>query len=204
MSGQPTEGAGPAAAARIAAARQALAAALSQEEVAHCERTAATARDLAQAHGLDEDKAEFAGLVHDIARALSKEELLAVARRYEIPVSNVDRARPYLLHAQVGAHLLPETLGVDDPEVIDAVASHTFGRVGMTDLDKVIYLADTIEPSRGFAGVDELRATARRDLDEAMRVAYRLAINHLTEKGRPLHPRTVEVWNWLTLAVEEA
>lgn len=178
-------------------ARAALSAALPLDEVAHCERTAATARELAGRFGLDEEKAEFAGLVHDIARALAPEELLAVARRYGIPVSDVDRGRPYLLHAEVGAKLLAETLQVDDPEVLDAVASHTFGRVGMGPLEKVVYLADTIEPDREFAGVGEIRQAARRDLDEAMSRAYRQAICHLTDKRRPLHPRTVEVWNWL-------
>lgn len=181
----------------MTAAREALAAALEPEEVTHCERTAASARALAERFGLDADKAELAGLVHDIARALSPEEMLAVARRYDIPVSDVDRGRPYLLHAEVGARLLGETLKVDDPEIVSAVASHTFGRVGMRDLEKVIYLADTIEPSRTFEGVGRLRQLAMRDLDAAMMQAYRLAICHLTEKGRPLHPRTVEVWNWL-------
>ena len=184
----------------IGAAHEALAAALSESEVEHCHRTSATARALALRFGLDAQKAEYAGLVHDIARALSANELLAVARRYTIPVSNVDRARPYLLHAEVGARLLTETLSVTDAEIVQAVASHTFGRVGMSDLEKVVYLADTIEPSRSFEGVDDVREAAEGDLDAAMRMAYRLAICVLTEKGRPLHPRTVEVWNWLCLA----
>lgn len=181
----------------MVSAREALAAALSPEDVAHCERAAATARGLAERFGVDEERAEFAGLVHDIARALAPEELLAVARRYDIPVSDVDRGRPYLLHAEVGARLVGETLGVTDEEVLSAVASHTFGRVGMDDLEKIVYLADTIEPGREFAGVGEIRQAAKRSLDEAMSRAYRHAICHLTEKGRPLHPRTVEVWNWL-------
>lgn len=183
-------------------AHAALAAALEPKEVRHCERTADTARTLAERFGLDAKKAEFAGMLHDVARALSDTELLAVARRYDIPVSNVDRVRPYLLHAEVGARLLAETMGIEDEEVLSAVASHTFGRVGMTELEKVIYLADTIEPARSFPGVERVRGAAERGLDDAMRVAYRVVICHLTERGRPLHPRTVEVWNWLCLAVE--
>jgi len=180
-------------------AREAIGVALSPKEVRHCERTAAAAREIADRFELDADKAEFAGLLHDVARALSDTELLAVARRYDIPVSNVDRVRPYLLHAEVGARLLKETLGVDDPDVLAAVASHTFGRVEMSALEKVIYLADTIEPARSFPGVDRIRDAVERDLNDAMRVAYRVVICHLTERGRALHPRTVEVWNWLCL-----
>lgn len=180
-------------------ARAALAAALSPKEVKHCERAATTAKKLAERFGVDAERAEFAGLLHDVARALSDAELLAVARRYDIEVSNVDRSRPYLLHAEVGAKLLEETMGVTDPYVLAAVASHTFGRVGMSDLEKVIYLADTIEPARRFPGVDRVREAAQKSLDGAMRLAYRVVICHLTERGRPLHPRTVEVWNWLCL-----
>jgi predicted HD superfamily hydrolase involved in NAD metabolism len=183
----------------LARAREVLAGAMSPEELRHCERTSETARELAVRFGEDVERATYAGLVHDIARAMRDSELLAVARRYDIPVSNVDRMRPYLLHAEVGAHLVCETLDVDDPIVLSAVASHTFGRVGMTDLEKIIYLADTIEPARDYPGVEELRDAAGRDLDEAMRASYRRAICHLTERGKPLHPRTVDVWNWLCL-----
>jgi predicted HD superfamily hydrolase involved in NAD metabolism len=181
----------------LARAREALARAMSPEEVEHCERTSATATELARRFGGDVEKATYAGLVHDIARAMSDDDLLVAARRYSIPVTNVDRMRPYLLHAEVGAHLVTEILGVDDPEVTAAVASHTFGRVGMSDLEKIVYLADTVEPARDYAGIERLREAAERDLNEAMVASYERTICHLAERGRPLHPRTVDVWNWL-------
>lgn len=174
-----------------------LAECLAPEDWQHSLRTAATAVELATRFGSDMCKARTAGLLHDYARCVRRAELPAVADRLGITVDEIELQSPYLLHAEVGARLAAEELGIDDEEILAAVASHTIGRPGMSDLEKIIYLADMIEPARAFEGVDEVREAATRDLDEAFRLGYQLSLEHLVTVGKPIHPRTVAVWNWL-------
>ncbi len=163
----------------------------------HFLRTAGTAAELAERFGVDVERARLAGLLHDYARAVPRGELIDRAKAYGIEVGDVERQFPYLLHAELGARLAQEELGLDDEAVVDAIRYHTVGRVGMSDLEKIVYLADMIEPARDFEGVEDIREAARRDLDEAFRLGYRLSLEHLVRAGKLIHPDTVEVWNWL-------
>ncbi len=163
----------------------------------HFLRTAATAARLAERFGVDVEKARLAGLLHDYARSIGREDLVKRALEYGIEVGPVERRFPYLLHAQVGARLAEDELGVDDEKVLDAIRYHTLGRVGMSDLEKIVYLSDMIEPERRFEGVESIREAAESDLDRAFRLGYRLSLEHLVASGKLIHPATVEVWNWL-------
>lgn len=170
---------------------------LSASDWKHSLRTAATAASLAERFGVDVEKARVAALLHDYARSIPKSELADVAARLGIEVGEVEDQFPYLLHAEVGARLVADELGVENEEVLAAIAGHTVGRPGMSDLEKIVYLADMIEPERTFEGVDEMRAEAKRDLDAAFRLGYSLSLQHLVAAGKLIHPRTVAVWNWL-------
>lgn len=108
--------------------------------------------DMAERNGADVKKAELAALLHDCAKNYSRDELLSVAGRCRIPLDDITLKEPQLLHGPVGAVVAREEYGVTDSEILDAIAYHTTGREDMTLLDKIIYLADFIEPSRDYPG----------------------------------------------------
>ncbi len=169
---------------------------LDASDVAHCERTARTAWRIAEAYAVDARKAQVAGVLHDLARAESPEELVRQARRRGIEVTAVDRAVPYLLHAPVGAALARELFEGIDEDVIHAIACHTVGDAHMSDLDMVVYVADAVEPGRTHASAARLRsAIGTVPLHELYVRTYAASMEHLVESRRPIHPRTLDAWN---------
>lgn len=175
----------------LEAGRALLRARLSEESYAHCERVAAAARELAVRHGVDPDDAELAGLLHDHSRDESDGELLEAADSMGMTILDVEREHPYLLHARVGASRLRAALPGLPEHVLEAVESHTVGAVPMSDLGKVVFLADMVEPARRYAGVDDIRRSCERDpLEECFRRGYAHSVERVRRKGRPLHPVT--------------
>jgi len=158
------------------------------ETYAHAERTAEVARRLAVAHGEDPDRAELAGLVHDIADRFSDRELLRLADHYAVPVSLTEARIPKLLHAKVGAEMLRES-GIRDEELLDAVREHITGGPRMSLLAKITFVADKIEPNRDrhYGGLDPLREVAMRDLDDAILQLYAWRMDELVAAGQPIH-----------------
>jgi len=154
---------------------------------------------LARLHGAEPDRAALAGLLHDCARNLPGGELLALARSYGIPVSGVEQVLPVLLHAPVGARLVREQFGVEDEAVLGAIARHTLGDGTMHLLDKVVFVADKVEPGRRFSGVENIRALARRDLNRALLACFDMAIGLALRDGRLLHPQMIDARNRLLL-----
>jgi predicted HD superfamily hydrolase involved in NAD metabolism len=161
--------------------------------LAHQQRTAAVARELAAIHGVDPDHAELAALLHDIADHYSDAELLALARRYGIPVSATAARVPKLLHGAVGAEILRCEYGVRDVELLDAVRDHITGGPRMGPLAKVLFVADKIEPGRDwhYHGLDSVRELARVSLDEAIAKLAAWRIAELGQAGRPVDERLV-------------
>ena len=100
-----------------------------------------------------------------------------------------------LMHGIAGAVIARQVFGIEDPEILSAVECHTTGKRGMSLLDKIIYLADLIEPNRNYPGVDELRDAAVEDLDKAVLMGLKFGIEHVLVTNRYLHPRTIEAWN---------
>lgn len=167
---------------------------LTERSLAHCERVSDEARRLAARFGLDGDEAALAGLLHDLTRDLGDEQLLAEAARLGLAVDPVERAKPYLLHAHVAAGRLAELLPEVGPDVIGAVAAHTVGAPGMSDLARVVYIADMTEPARDYEGVDALRrACVTAPLAECFRQAYGRSVRYVRERGLPLHPASTKV-----------
>jgi predicted HD superfamily hydrolase involved in NAD metabolism len=180
--------------------RSALAARLTPESLAHSERVADVACDLAVRFGVDADAARLAGLLHDWSRDESAAELLGHAQQHALQVCDMDRAVPYLLHAAVAASQVREAFPGIAPEIVDAIASHTVGEAVMTDLMRIVYIADTIEPARSFEGVSELRAAAADPavtLPHLYFACYQRSLLHIVGSGRRLHPDTVLAWNAL-------
>lgn len=170
---------------------------LSQNRYRHSMQVASVARDMARIFGLNEDKAYLAGILHDYAKGIPGHELLALAKQNNLLEDDVEARSPDLLHAPVGAFLLARDEGLLDDEILDAIRYHTLGRVGMTDLEKVLFLADMIEPGRDFPGIERLRCLVRRDLDQGMIQAIDSTLRYCMEQGRLIHPRTVLVRNYL-------
>ena len=170
---------------------------LSDKRYAHTLRVAETAEHLAKQHGLDPERARLAGLLHDTAREVGKEELLRVAEEDGIPVGDFERERPILLHGPVAAKLAREVLGVEDGEILDAVRVHTTGEPGMGPLALALFVADKIEPSREQPGVEDLRELAPVSLHRAARAALEDSTSYNERRDRPAHPKSRQTLEWL-------
>jgi predicted HD superfamily hydrolase involved in NAD metabolism len=164
----------------------------------HSLGVAESAAELAEAYGVDRDEARLAGLLHDWAKDSSNDELLSAAIELGIPVTDVDLAVPYLLHAPVAAAEIRLALPEVSEDVTAAIAAHTYGVVPMQPLDMIVYVADTIEPGRVHEGVEALReAVGQVSLLELFTRAYANSLRHLVETRRRIHPGTIDMWNRL-------
>jgi predicted HD superfamily hydrolase involved in NAD metabolism len=170
---------------------------LSDKRYAHTLRVAETAEHLAMLHGLDPERARLAGLLHDTAREIGKEELLCVAEEDGLSVGDLERERPILLHGPVAAELAREDLGVEDGEILDAVRAHTTGEPGMGPLALALFVADKIEPGREQPGVEDLRELAPVSLHRAARAALEDSTAYNERRDRPAHPKSRQTLEWL-------
>lgn len=161
-----------------------------------------TAISLAKQYGADEKKAELAAIFHDYAKFRPKDELKQIILAQRYPEDLLDY-HSELWHAPAGAYLVEVEAGIKDKEVLDAITYHTSGRPGMTLLEKVIYLADYIEPGRHFPGVDEVRALAKEDLDKALIQAVKNTILFLMKKNQPVYPDSFQTYNDLVMSQED-
>lgn len=179
-------------------ADRAVRARLGDEAYGHSVRVAETAAELAAVYGVDVEHARLAGLLHDWDRELPRDGLVTAARDAGITVTPADEAAPYLLHSRTGAHAIAEALPGLPDVVVRAVSRHTIGAVDASDLDKVVYLADTIEPARTHRGVKKLRAAVGVvPLSELYFLGVRQSLLHVIRSRRRLHPDSVAVWNAL-------
>ena len=173
---------------------------LKRSRFVHSVGVANTAVKLARRFGADETKAYVAGLLHDCARQFENDELPAQAAAYGIPIGDVERAMPLLLHAYIGAQMARQVYGVDDAEILQAIWRHTVGAADMTTLDKIIYFADMIEPHRNYPGVNKLRGMVKTaTLDEILLTALSESIIFVVQKKSLVHPSTVAARNFLLL-----
>jgi predicted HD superfamily hydrolase involved in NAD metabolism len=158
---------------------------------AHVLRVARMAARLARAHELDSARAMTAGLLHDLARLYSGRELIAACEARGMTIDAFERQTPIVLHARLGAELARERYGVDDPAVLSAIRKHTVGAAQMSALDKVVYLADGLEPGRDFPERATLARKALEDLDVALLAAMRSSAADLRERGLSVAPQTL-------------
>ena len=177
---------------------------LKKSRFAHSIGVANTAVELAKKFGVDSEKAYVAGLLHDCAREFENDELPAQAEKRNIKIGEVEKNSPLLLHAYIGAKMISEIYGVEDKEISQAIYRHTVGAENMTALDKIIYFADMIEPTRDYPGVDKLRELAEtsNDLDEIILTAMNESIIFVVQKNSLLHPDTIAARNFLLLSKE--
>ncbi|NLY50100.1 MAG: HD domain-containing protein [Firmicutes bacterium] len=174
-----------------------LAAALTPQRLRHSYGVAETGVHLALRWGASAEQARVAGLLHDCAKGLDQDKLLQWALAFGILSDDSERVYPDLLHAPVGAVLAWKVYGVTDQAILSAIRLHTQGGENMSILERIIYLADYIEPGRIFPGVEKVRALAYRDLNQAVLTAMEGTMRHVLEQGLVLHPQTVRARNRL-------
>ena len=165
-----------------------------EKRLRHCLGVEKAARELAERFGLDVEKAGLAGLLHDYAKKVSDEDFLALIDKCQLD-PDLKNWGNNIWHGMVGIYKIQEDLGIEDAEILRAIEIHTVGSSTMSELDKVVYVADYIEHNRDFPGVDKARELAQRSLNQA--VAYETArtVEHLAHKGRPIYPQTLETYN---------
>ncbi|MFJ8245566.1 bis(5'-nucleosyl)-tetraphosphatase (symmetrical) YqeK [Peribacillus asahii] len=175
---------------------------LTEKRYVHTLGVAESAVELAERYGADVKKAELAAIFHDYAKFRPKEEMKQIIMEQNITKDLLDY-HSELWHAPVGAYLVEQEAGITDQEILDAIAYHTSGRIGMTLLDKIVYLADYIEPGRSFPGVEEVRKLAEQNLDAAVTQAVRNTINFLMMKKQVIYPATFHTYNDLIKNLKE-
>lgn len=154
-----------------------------------------TAAALAMRYNEDMDKALIAGLLHDCAKGYSSQMKLDLCREYQLPVSEAEEKNPGLLHAKLGAYLADKEYNITDEEILDAITWHTTGRPDMTLLDKIIYIADYIEPNRNQApNLDKLRHLAFIDLDECLYQILEASLQYLLSRDEVIDPMTEKTY----------
>lgn len=164
---------------------------LNHRRISHVLGTEQEALRLARRWGADPDKARRAALLHDCTKKRNLAEQLETAERFQVPLDDMERREIKLLHAKTGAGIAAAVFGTDE-EITNAIRWHTTGRGGMTLLEKVIYLADYIEPTRDFPGVEELRRVCYEDLDAGLLLGLEMTIREMESRNAPIHPKTLE------------
>jgi predicted HD superfamily hydrolase involved in NAD metabolism len=155
-----------------------------------------TAVKLAKRYGADPVKADLAALLHDYCKAWPVDKQAAVIRDNGLPQDLLDYDKE-LWHAHAGAWVAEHQLGIEDKEVLDAIRYHTSGRVGMTLLDKIVCLADYIEPGRDFPGVHNIREIAEHSLEKALIAGFDSTIQFLLSQHKKIYPMTLMARNSL-------
>lgn len=160
-----------------------------------------TSACLAMANDYDMEKAQLAGLLHDCAKCIPNEKKLKICAKNNIPVTQVEKDNPFLLHAKVGAFLARVLYEVEDEEILHAISVHTTGAPAMNTLDKIVFIADYIEPKRDkAANLKEIRKTAFEDLDEALKMILSDTIHYLngSKNDKNIDPMTIETYHYYT------
>lgn len=170
---------------------------LKPNRIAHVMGCRDTAVSLARCWGANETDAARAGILHDITKALPNHLQLTLCRDYGIMLDAFSQQNPKTLHALTGSLVAQRVFG-ENPEVVSAVRCHTTGKPNMTILEKIIYVADYMEPNRDFPGVEKLRESAYTDIDEALLLGLTMTLDMLTKQGREISPESKEALKWLS------
>jgi predicted HD superfamily hydrolase involved in NAD metabolism len=167
---------------------------LTEHRYIHTVGVTHTAIKLAEKYGANVKKTELAAIFHDYAKFRPKEEMKEIIIKENMPADLLEHSTE-LWHAPVGAFLVKQEVGIDDEDILNAISYHTTGRLNMTLIEKIVFLADYIEPGRHFPGVDEVREIAEKDLNEACMMALKNTITFLLSRQQLIYPLTVQTYN---------
>lgn len=175
----------------VAEIRKKLKKALDKDRYEHTKGVMYTAGCMAMAYGYDMNKAMLAGLLHDCAKCIANTEKLDLCEKHHIIISTVEHDNPGLLHAKLGAVLAEEIYKVTDPDILHAIKVHTTGEANMNLLDKILFVADYIEPKRCEAPrLEEIRQLAFHDLDRCVAEILYDTLHFLNSKKGAIDPTT--------------
>jgi predicted HD superfamily hydrolase involved in NAD metabolism len=175
---------------------------LTERRYTHTIGVMEAAVDLAARNNVNVKKAELAAIFHDYAKFRDKDEMLQIIIDQKMP-QDLLLYDDELWHAPVGAYLVEKEAGITDAEIIEAIKCHTSGKIDMSPLDKVLYVADYIEPGRDFPGVEQIRESAKTSLDIAVIQAMKNTISFLLKRNQPIYPDTFHAYNDMTMKIKE-
>ncbi len=170
---------------------------LSEYRFHHSMCVAERARELAKKHGVDENKAYLAGILHDVTKEMPNDEQIALIEKYDRKLTYVEKGNHRVFHQMSGAVYVKHILKIDDVEVINGIRYHTTGREGMTLFEMIIYLADFTSEDRSYPDVDVMRRKTDEDLYSAMMYSLKYTIKSVVEDNRFLHPDTLSCYNYI-------
>lgn len=163
----------------------------------HTLGVAYTSMSLAMRYGVSLKDAEIAGLLHDCAKCMDDEKKISFCEKHNISFSEIERKNPYLLHAKVGSFLAMETYGISDSDIINAILNHTTGRPCMSILEKIVFVADYIEPNRKQApNLTQIRKLAFIDLDQALLWILKDTLSYLNSIDGEIDPMTQKTYDY--------
>lgn len=166
---------------------------LDKERFRHTMGVMYTAAALAMAHGGDMEQALLAGLLHDCAKCVPNDKKLSLCEKHRIEITRAEKRSPFLLHAKLGAWYARKKYEITDPDILHAIAVHTTGAPEMNLLDKIIYIADYIEPNRNKApDLTQVRSMAFQDLDRTMLLILEDTLSYLEDGKGEIDPMTAE------------
>lgn len=182
---------------KIAKIRKKLRHELDKERYEHTLGVMYTASSLAMAHNCNVHKALVAGLLHDCAKCIPGDTKIKLCKKNNLTIQDFEKKNPGLLHAKLGAFLAKKKFQVADKEILDAITYHTTGRPNMTLLDKIVYIADYIEPNRFSApNLDAVRELAFKDIDECLYKILSDSLEYLNTKNMPVDPMTEQTYHF--------
>lgn len=168
---------------------------LDEERYEHTLGVMYTSAALAMRYQANLEQALLAGLLHDCAKCIPNSEKIQICREERLAVSEVEKANPSLLHAKLGAFFARKQYGVSDTEVLDAIKSHTTGRPGMSLLEKIVYIADYIEPGRKeLPNMKDVRQMVFEDIDKCLYKILEDSLVYLNSRGIPIDPMTEQTY----------
>jgi predicted HD superfamily hydrolase involved in NAD metabolism len=163
----------------------------------HTKAVVEVAVNIAKRYEVDITKVKIAGLLHDYARNLNDKELIKIVENNNIEIDYWEKDLPNLLHSPVGAFLAKKEFKIEDKEILNAIRYHTIGRPEMSLVEKIIFVADIIEPNRDFHGVNLIREKVEVDIDKAVILACDFTIEYNIKRRRIIHPNTLLTRNSL-------
>ena len=175
---------------------------MGEKRYIHSVNVAEQAVHLAKKYGADVEKAEIAGILHDITKETPEKEQLQIIEKAGIILSETEKSAPKLWHSISGAGYIKTELGIDDPDILNAVRYHTTGRAGMSLLEKVIFIADFTGKERDYNGADKMKQLAEESLEKAMDMGLSFSIVDLVQRGLTVAVQTVEAYNEIKMQKE--
>ena len=169
----------------------------------HSLRVMETAIELGYRYSVDVEKIRTAAILHDCGKLMEKGILLKMAYDFGIILDTCMENNLELIHGPLGSKIAEEKYKIKDKEVLDAIYYHTTGRENMTILDKIIYIADYIEPYRNFPGVEEVRTLAFENLDRSILLAMEKTIIFLIGENKTIHPNTIKARNFFVIKLNQ-